>query len=152
MRKIILFFILLLLISCDFSYYNFDYDIEISEFETDNLTLKIIKSWIKDNIKYENENIDCWQTPIETFKKKQGDCEDRAILFAWLAYQYLNKTGIFYTVFNRKKFTWHVIYKIDNFYFGTKYERNNNYFKDYQLVISHKYNYKKMLYLAEYIY
>lgn len=40
--------------------------------------------WVCDNIRYVREDKDYWQTPLETLKRKAGDCEDGSILLASL--------------------------------------------------------------------
>lgn len=42
--------------------------------------IECLLSWISDNIKYQSDEQDYWQTSCETLNKRTGDCEDKAIL------------------------------------------------------------------------
>lgn len=42
--------------------------------------IREIQTWVNDNVKYKSEKGDYWQTAMETLQKKEGDCEDKAIL------------------------------------------------------------------------
>jgi hypothetical protein len=48
-----------------------------------------INEYIYRNIVYASEEGDYCQSPIETLERGKGDCEDFAILFAYLAYESL---------------------------------------------------------------
>jgi len=48
------------------------------------LTPEQVFQWVCRNIKFQRENRDYWQTPIETIRRGVGDCEDGAILLASL--------------------------------------------------------------------
>ena len=56
------------------------------------LTPEQVFQWICRNIKFQREDRDYWQTPIETMRRGVGDCEDGAILLASMLYSVLPKS------------------------------------------------------------
>ena len=65
-------------------------------------TLKEYVKWLQDNIKYKKEKGDYWQTPIETLKRKLGDCEDFAFLNKEVLRVMGYKTNVFIVRGNKK--------------------------------------------------
>jgi hypothetical protein len=71
---------------------NYDFENDIPVFDS----IQSALYWVQDNINYkkENDNGDWndehWQTPEETYFLKTGDCEDYAILFAYIVKNKLN--------------------------------------------------------------
>lgn len=60
---------------------------DVPEIQTDGSFMGILQ-WVADNIEYVNDN-DVhgrgeWQQPSETYQRRTGDCEDHAILAAFL--------------------------------------------------------------------
>lgn len=155
---------LFFIVSCNMDYFPMPYyDINIPglentiKFLNEEKSLIEIEKWVIINIKYKSdiENngvLEYWATPIETFKKRKGDCEDSAILFAWLCYQYYNIKPKFFWITNRYTNGWHTTTYIEkyNYYFGLKKEKNNKYFKNGALLINWEYNFDEFIILAEY--
>jgi hypothetical protein len=48
--------------------------------------------WVKDNIEYEAHTN--YQSPVETFKTKRGDCLDQSLLLAHFLYVYFRVEGL----------------------------------------------------------
>lgn len=48
------------------------------------LDLRQIFFKVKGRVKYERERGDVWQSPYETWSSKKGDCEDFALLWAYI--------------------------------------------------------------------
>jgi hypothetical protein len=142
-----------------FPYYN----INIPELEKqiENLSeeegIKKIRKWVKNNIKYRKDIynygiFEYWATPIETFRKGKGDCEDRAILFSWLCYQYYDIKSEFIAIVHRDSGRWHMVSYVKKYkyYFGIKRERNSDFFKNGELHILQKYEFNYFIIQAEY--
>lgn len=159
-----LLFLVVIIFSCNLDYYPMPYyNIDIPELKN---TIKFldkkesiieIKKWMILNIKYKSDInnygiFDYWATPLETMQRKSGDCEDKAILFAWLCYQYYNIKPEFFLITRRTDNRLHVIAYIEkyNFYYGLKKERNNKYFKNGELLINWKYDFEDGIIQAEY--
>lgn len=147
MKKLLLLFLFLIFISCEFKiqdvYYNIPMD-TLSEMclECADNKFYCIEFFIFRYIKYKKEIIDKWQTPSETFEKREGDCEDKAILFLWIIYQ---ETGIKGTL---------RIYHSLNCNHATAYYENYDYEYDYQRICDFyyiEYDFDYAMYLAEYI-
>lgn len=120
------------------------YDIEIPELEND-VNYEIIEIWIEENIEYkrdESKTEDDWQTPIETIDIGTGDCEDKAILFLFLANQYLGIKGYLQGVYFFKSDIYHMTAVVDDYWYGM----NTNF--SYEYTVS--YDYGRALVLAEY--
>jgi hypothetical protein len=87
--------------------------------DSNNYNIHNLEVWVENNIKGDDINIygvfDYWATPIEVWRKKKGDCEDRAILFAWILYQYLNIKVKFYYVYNKVNDIHHLLCYIDEY-------------------------------------
>lgn len=47
-------------------------------------TVEAIHSWVVENIEYVPDTFDSWQFPQRTLERGAGDCEDSAILIAYL--------------------------------------------------------------------
>lgn len=110
--------------------YNFPGSETIPEFET----IEDAANWMKNNIiyKYDKELFgkdDYWQTPEEFYfnrnvdNKMQGDCEDFALFFGFLA----NKLNLNTNIYNIKRKNMHAIAKVENWY----YEFSAYYFNKY---------------------
>jgi hypothetical protein len=48
---------------------------------------------------------DYWATPQETFDRKSGDCDDKAILFLYLVHEYMGVDGYLVKEFNQTDYT-----------------------------------------------
>jgi hypothetical protein len=118
----------LFIISCDLQYgicdednikigniydYSFPGSEEIPEFQT----IEEAATWMARNSVYVSDNGDYWQTPEETFyrrnenNKMMGDCEDKAIFLCYLA----NKLNLDSSVVTTKN---HAVTKVENWYYG----------------------------------
>ena len=94
MRKFkYLLLIIFIITSCNLSQ-ELNYKSEM-EFDTNFNTLQDVFSWIDSNITYYSdeelfESKEYWQSPIQTYVWKAGDCEDFSILAMYLIHTYLN--------------------------------------------------------------
>lgn len=87
--------------------------------------LDIISGWVHKNIKYITDykghgTIDSWQTPEETYHRLSGDCEDRALLFAYLAKRYYGGNIVLKVIKYKNFVSYHMIAEHidDNYYFS----------------------------------
>ncbi len=88
-----------------------------------------------------------FQSAIITWKKKQGDCDDMAILFLVLCQLYLQEEGIAVSAKSYQNNNNHMMAKIDDDY----YFRIDHYFNNENNVqINRIYNYEKIVKISEY--
>lgn len=156
-KIIMIILILLCLLSCDYIMiigkempdYNIDIDFEIqgnSRIEQ----LISIRDWIWQNILSKSDKEifgidDYWQTPEETVRNREGDCEDFCILFMWLCYQYLD---IKPRMLILRDFDYvHAISKYRDYVFNDK---ENNYINGNYIYIDY-YSWEDALLIAEYV-
>ena len=45
-----------------------------------------IGDWMRENIEYRSDDVYCWSNPRDTVRRGYGDCNDKALLFANMAY------------------------------------------------------------------
>lgn len=166
MRKAILILSIILfvggcqLLEIDLSLYPMPhYDIDVTEIEyaisgydecdrTLEIWVILINRWVKNNITYIADNNDSWQTPIETFNRGGGDCEDFAILFLWLYYQYTGEKNIEMRSLKVSDNHGHIVVFWNNEYYletGNELIENSNY------VIHEIYDFDTAIKTAEYI-
>ena len=107
--------------------------------------LKAIDRWIRENITYttdiEKHGYDNnWQTPLETYEDRSGDCEDTAILFAYLANKYYGETSTLYIIDYIETDKSHMYTEHDGYIFNRfsgKYKVSSSYTYDDAIFIAH---------------
>lgn len=71
----------------------YDYIIQKHGYNYFGDSLDSICLWVNTNIEYRFDksdgHLDYWSTPNDTLHKMQGDCDDKAILFAFIVYKRL---------------------------------------------------------------
>lgn len=99
--RIIIIVLLSVLSSCGYElWYEPEYgfgEYEITQFinnnpdSSENQIMDYISTWVFQNIKYVSDpsGKDIWQTPDETYLIRQGDCEDRTLLWMYFINYYL---------------------------------------------------------------
>jgi len=116
MRKVILFIIVILILSgCDLVFVgqtNEDYWCECPQFETIKSALnycysEIVFMWDVDLYGY----FEYWAAPHETLANMAGDCDDRAILFAYIAHSQFQKDPEI--IYAQKGLKFHLYVRID---------------------------------------
>ncbi len=139
MKIIIMIMLVITMISCD--YVNQD-DMFISNFDRIVYDENDIYNLVSKEIIYKHDAIDRWQTPVETWDKKTGDCEDKAILMIQLIYQELNDEAYLITVIIEGNGHAVVLYK------GIIYDPTWNItylYNDYPYEIIHKIGYNSLI-------
>lgn len=137
--KIIL---LILLLSACSIYDDFDIQIDpadlkeqIKYLEAFNLGEKeycsTIEYWVLNEIEYiqdiDNQGIlDYWQTPEETYSLMSGDCEDRAILWAYFVERYYGPGAMVILTYSELNDKWHMSGKYNDYWFSR--------FEDFKIV------------------
>lgn len=92
---------------------------EMDDYDFEN-TIKVDKisnacTWVSTNIEYQHEpkNKNYWQTPEETYNLKTGDCEDLAMLFAYIIWTKLNIKNV-YIIRLKIKTEYHIIVEVNS--------------------------------------
>jgi len=103
--------------------------------------------WVISNTIYQQDEIDEWKTPEETYRDGFGDCEDRAILMMYLCYQYAEETPTLVKI--DRIDTIHMIVEVD----GILYDTERIIFgpiEELQYEILDTYTYGEAMYMAAY--
>jgi len=84
MKYIIIILLCALFISCTVNYEKYDFDDNINPATMHDAYLYAV------HIKYKKDYGNVWQTPEVTYRLRTGDCEDKAILMAYLWEKYFD--------------------------------------------------------------
>lgn len=138
-QLIIIIYLFFIFNSCYFvptEEYSFDYEEVFSSPEE-------AQNWVVNNIIYSSEKGDEWQLPEETYFKKAGDCEDKALLLMCFFWDMEYTPEMVIIKYNS---AYHAIVKINDIYYdSTSTKKWDNI--TYSIVFT--YSYAGALYEAE---
>lgn len=111
--------------------------------------IEYISNWVLKKIKYVAEvaGKDEWQTPIETYESRQGDCEDQAILFMYFVNRYFGYEPLL--ILAKGKKINHYIAEIEGIYYFNIWEEMINYQDPERWIIYLEIGYYYALWMAE---